>query len=179
MCNEAVQPRGKEPVIHALSKTKPNLRSPIQLDLTFSRNQPKWGKSYGMQIWAKSTTASETRPSEKPCTSTEGGRSSCSTYVKGSALELRRPSAAPKKNQGRREPRFATRCISYIPFQTPRYLVRFNHSSRVQHSITSTAFFKNLAWFTCNCCTESYTPPPVDLTPIPHFGQHVIYQTLK
>ena len=26
----------------------------------------------------------------------------------------------------------------------------------------------HLAWFTCNCCTESYTPPTVDLTPIPH-----------
>ena len=26
----------------------------------------------------------------------------------------------------------------------------------------------HLAWFTYNCCTESYTPPPVDLTPIPH-----------
>ena len=53
----------------------------------------------------------------------------------------------------------------------------------------------HLAWFTYNCCTESNTPPPVDLTPIPHllpytskyvnsrasshFGQHVIYQTLK
>ena len=26
----------------------------------------------------------------------------------------------------------------------------------------------HLAWFTYNCCTESYTPPPVDLAPIPH-----------
>ena len=26
----------------------------------------------------------------------------------------------------------------------------------------------HLAWFTYNCCTESYTPPPVGLTPIPH-----------
>ena len=48
----------------------------------------------------------------------------------------------------------------------------------------------HLAWFTYNCCTESFTPPPVDLTPIPHlllyansrashFGQHVIHQALK
>ena len=45
----------------------------------------------------------------------------------------------------------------------------------------------HLTWFTYNCYTESYTPQPVDLTPIPQllpymqsffsFGQHVIYQT--
>ena len=47
----------------------------------------------------------------------------------------------------------------------------------------------NFTWFTYNCCTESYTPQPVDLPPIPQllpymqsffsFGQHVIYQTLQ
>ena len=46
----------------------------------------------------------------------------------------------------------------------------------------------HLTWFTYNC-TESYTPQPVDLTPIPQllpymqsffsFGQHVIYQILQ
>ena len=45
----------------------------------------------------------------------------------------------------------------------------------------------HLTWFTYNCYnTESYTPQPVDPTPIPQllpymqsfsFGQHVIYQT--
>ena len=45
----------------------------------------------------------------------------------------------------------------------------------------------HLTWFTYNCYT-SYTPQPVNLTPIPQllpymqsfsFGQHVIHQTLQ
>ena len=34
----------------------------------------------------------------------------------------------------------------------------------------------HLAWLTYNCCTESsYTPPPVDLAPIPHQAPITLY----
>ena len=38
----------------------------------------------------------------------------------------------------------------------------------------------HLAWFTYNyCCTESYTPPPVNLAPIPHLLLYVIFQNFS
>ena len=37
----------------------------------------------------------------------------------------------------------------------------------------------HLAWFTYNCCTESYTPPPVGLTPIPHLPGITLYLVCK
>ena len=35
----------------------------------------------------------------------------------------------------------------------------------------------HLAWLTYNCCTESYTPPPADLAPIPHLSLYVNFQS--
>ena len=31
----------------------------------------------------------------------------------------------------------------------------------------------HLAWFTYNCCTESYTKPPVGLTPLPYLLPYI------
>ena len=37
----------------------------------------------------------------------------------------------------------------------------------------------HVAWFTYNCCTESYIPPPVGLTPIPHLPGITLYLVCK
>ena len=44
-----------------------------------------------------------------------------------------------------------------------------------RHTCTMGTHQVHLAWFTYNCCTESYTPPPVDLSPIPHLLPITLY----
>ena len=48
-----------------------------------------------------------------------------------------------------------------------------------RHTCTMGTHQVHLAWFTYNCCTESYTPPPVDLSPIPHLLLYVNFQNFS
>ena len=54
------------------------------------------------------------------------------------------------------------------PFNRSYSQLTFFNLYQIDSSSTMGTHQLHLAGFTYNCCTESYTPQPVDLTPISH-----------